>query len=75
MPGSTSFIDIDMPLSDLMAQRPETVAVFLRYKMLCVGCVVGPFHTIVNACAEHGVDEAEFTQALEQAIGLGPVPH
>lgn len=74
MPPSGVVIDIDMPLSRVMAQWPETIAVFLRYKMLCVGCLVGPFHTICDACAEHGVDQADFLDALEQALSLGPDP-
>ncbi|MFT7059941.1 MAG: hybrid cluster-associated redox disulfide protein [Pseudorhodobacter sp.] len=74
MPGPKSSIDLDRPLSEFIAQRPETIAVFLRYKMLCVGCMIGPFHTIIDACAEHGVDEAAFIQALEKAISLGSAP-
>lgn len=75
MASSTSLIDIGMPLSVLIAQRPETIAVFLRYKMLCVGCVIGPFHTIVNACAKHWVEQTDFVQALERAISGGPAPN
>ncbi|MEO1140521.1 MAG: DUF1858 domain-containing protein [Pseudomonadota bacterium] len=61
--------DPDLPLSDLMTQWPQTVPVFLRHKMLCVGCLISPFHTIVDACAEYHLDldaiVAELTQAVE----------
>ncbi|WP_375263661.1 DUF1858 domain-containing protein [Palleronia sp.] len=58
----------DLALPDLMETWPETIAVFLRYRMLCVGCVIGRFHTITDACREHGVDETEFRAALASAI-------
>jgi hybrid cluster-associated redox disulfide protein len=67
--------DPDMALSEFMQRWPETVAVFERYDMLCVGCLVGPFHTISDACLEHEVEEAEFLQALAQAISLARAPH
>ena len=75
MRGAKPLYDADTPLSDLMASNPETIAVFQRYDMLCVGCLIGPFHTISDACLEHEVDEAEFEAALEAAISLARDPH
>lgn len=68
-------IDPEMALSEFMHNWPETVAVFERFDMLCVGCLVGPFHTISDACLEHEVDEAEFLRALALAISLARAPH
>ena len=61
--------DPDMPLADLMAAWPSTIEVFLRHRMLCVGCRVAPFHTVVDACEEHHVDEDAFRGDLAAAIG------
>jgi hybrid cluster-associated redox disulfide protein len=66
--------DPEMPLSQLMLDLPETVAVFERYGMLCVGCLVGPFHNLSDACLEHEVDEDEFAAALDAAISLARAP-
>lgn len=60
----------DMPLSELMTRWPATIPVFVRYKMLCVGCLISPFHTIVDACAEYGLDEDTFAAELMEAAGL-----
>ncbi|UYV36508.1 hypothetical protein N4R57_16085 [Rhodobacteraceae bacterium D3-12] len=60
--------DPDLPLSKLMELWPETVAVFLRQKMICVGCLINPFHTYVDACAEYGLDEAAFLAELQAAV-------
>ena len=58
----------DLALSALMETWPEAINVFLRHRMLCVGCVIARFHTVSDACREHGVDEAEFRAALGAAI-------
>lgn len=60
--------DPDLPLEDLMARWPETIPVFIRHGMMCVGCLVGPFHTVLDACAEYGLDEAAFYRELEDAV-------
>ena len=75
MPGAKPLIDLDMPLTLFLAEWPETIAVFFRFKMLCVGCFVGPFHTICDACDEHGVDQNVFLEELQRAITLGAAQH
>jgi hybrid cluster-associated redox disulfide protein len=75
MPAPKLTYDPDMPLSDLMVRWPETVAVFEAYDMLCVACLVGPFHTVADACQEHNVDPAAFALALEAAIKVPRDPH
>lgn len=62
--------DPDLPLADLMTHWPNTVSVFLRHKMLCVGCLVSPFHTIVDACAEYDLNENDFLAELRAAAGI-----
>ncbi len=64
------FDDPDMALDTLMRLWPETIAVFLRHKMLCVGCMVNPFDTVVDACHEYDLDEAAFRTELRAVIGL-----
>jgi len=60
--------DPDLPLSDLMAHWPQTVPVFLRHGMMCVGCLVTPFHTITDACLEYRLDEDVFLAELKAVI-------
>lgn len=60
--------DPDLPLGELMARYPATMPVFLRHKMLCVGCLVSPFHTVIDACAEYGLQESAFRAELEDAV-------
>ncbi|WP_306432344.1 DUF1858 domain-containing protein [Tropicibacter sp. Alg240-R139] len=60
--------DPDLMLSDVMRIWPQTIQVFLRHGMLCVGCVVNPFHTITDACVEYDLDELEFRAELKRAL-------
>lgn len=68
----TRIDDPDLPLADLMNRWPATIRVFMRYRMLCVGCFVAPFHTVIDACEEHEVDEEEFRAALAAAAAAAP---
>ena len=68
--GKMRLDDLDLPLSELMSRWPDTIAVFNRHKMLCVGCLISPFHTIVDACAEYGLDEEVFVAELMEAANL-----
>jgi hybrid cluster-associated redox disulfide protein len=60
--------DPDLPLGALMTQWPDTITVFMRHKMLCVGCLVNPFHTVIDACAEYGLDVDAFYAELAASI-------
>jgi hybrid cluster-associated redox disulfide protein len=62
--------DPDLPLADLMTEWPQTITVFLRHGMLCVGCLVSPLHTVPDACAAYHLDEDRFVRELMQAAGL-----
>jgi hybrid cluster-associated redox disulfide protein len=59
--------DPDLALDTLMTLWPDTVRVFLRHKMLCVGCTVNALHTVIDACLEYGLDEQNFRSELRQA--------
>ena len=60
--------DPDLPLGALVTLWPDTITVFMRHKMLCVGCLVNPFHTVIDACAEYGLDVDAFYAELAASI-------
>lgn len=62
--------DLDLPLDKLMTLWPQTIPVFMRHKMLCVGCLVGPFHTLVDACLEYDLDQVVFMAELKAAVAV-----
>jgi hybrid cluster-associated redox disulfide protein len=63
-------IDNDSLVDEIMREYPETIRVFLDYRMNCVGCPIGTLHTVNDSCREHGVDAGEFLGALRAAADL-----
>jgi hybrid cluster-associated redox disulfide protein len=57
-------IGLDDLVDDVMRGRPETIRVFLEFRMRCVGCPIACFHTVEDAACEHGVDRDAFLKAL-----------
>jgi len=62
------FYNPDTPLNELIADWPETVEVFFRHQMLCVGCLVAPFHTVTDACKEYGLEIDAFYAELTATL-------
>ncbi|MCO6187762.1 DUF1858 domain-containing protein [Rhizobium sp. L1K21] len=60
--------DPDITLNDLMEKWPQTIPVFMRHRMLCVGCLINPFHTVSDACAEYDLSEDAFVSELVDAV-------
>ena len=42
-------------VDELMTKFPGTISVVLRHRMSCVGCLMGPFHTVCDAAEEYGI--------------------
>ncbi len=55
-------------VDDVMRRWPAAIRVFLDHKMRCVGCPMARFHTLEEACREHGVDFNRFLANLEAII-------
>ncbi len=52
-------------VDDVMREKPKTIRVFIEFKMGCVGCPIGSFHTVEDACKEHEIDRDVFLRALQ----------
>jgi len=62
-------IEFDDLVDEVMRNRPATIRAFLDFKMGCVGCPIACFHTVDDACAEHGVDREVFLRVLREIAG------
>lgn len=69
------FDNPDMPLQVLFTNWPMTASVFQNGRMMCFGCPIAPFHTVIDACLEYGRDEVQFRRELNAAIASGPTCH
>lgn len=61
-----SAMDIDHTtlVDDIMRSRPSTIRAFLDSRMNCPGCPIACFHTVNDACREHGVEVETFLPRL-----------
>jgi hybrid cluster-associated redox disulfide protein len=57
-------IGFDDLVDDVMSRSPQTIRVFLQFRMRCVSCPIACFHTVDDASREHGVDRGAFLKAL-----------
>jgi hybrid cluster-associated redox disulfide protein len=54
-------------VDEVMRSHLTTIRVFLDFRMGCVGCPIACFHTVDDACAEHGIDRVAFLRVLRVA--------
>lgn len=56
----------DLSVADIMRRWPATIRVLLDWNVKCVGCPIAPFHTLMDAAAEHGLSLAQLEAAVER---------
>lgn len=57
-------------VEQIMRNWPDTIRVFLRYRMACFGCTMSGLDTVADASAEYGLPLDEFLDELRAAAGL-----
>lgn len=58
----------DMTVDEIMRRWPATIRVFIRHRMLCIGCPIGVFHNLTDACDAHRLDEETVSRELLAAM-------
>ncbi len=61
-------ISADSLVEKVVKDHPETVLVFVRHGLQCVGCTMSPFHTIADSAQEHAVALEPLLGALNHAL-------
>jgi hybrid cluster-associated redox disulfide protein len=59
--------ETEMTVDQVMQQWPCTIRAFLDFNMHCVGCPIATFHSVEEACREHGIDLVTFLRRLQAA--------
>ncbi len=62
-------INHDQSVASILKSYPQTIPVFLRHHMSCVGCSMNAFETLGDACSIYGLDLVHFLAELRQATG------
>jgi hybrid cluster-associated redox disulfide protein len=58
----------DMNIREVIEKYPETVSVFAKYNMGCIGCIAASFESLKDIAAVHGTDVDAFVKDLNEAI-------
>lgn len=61
-------LNIKMTVSELLTHHPLAVSVFLRRKLLCVGCPTESFHTLEDVACIYGIALAQLLRELQGTI-------
>jgi len=49
-------LTLDTTVEQVMNRWPDSVRVFLDFRMNCVGCPIAAFHSVEEASREHEID-------------------
>jgi hybrid cluster-associated redox disulfide protein len=60
--------EIEMTVDEVMRRWHSTIRVFMDFNMHCVGCPIATFHSVEEACREHGIDLVTFLRRLQAAV-------
>ncbi|NLS79770.1 MAG: DUF1858 domain-containing protein [Chloroflexi bacterium] len=57
-----------MPIGQVVGNYPETIPVFLRHGLMCIGCAAARFENIEQGARAHGIDVDALMTALNEAV-------
>ncbi|MBT3390555.1 MAG: DUF1858 domain-containing protein [Chloroflexi bacterium] len=61
-------INLGMFVADIMSTWPQTVKVFLKYRMTCVGCQLSEFDTLKDVLLNYGYSPDKILTELNAAL-------
>ena len=64
-----SKITKEMGLIEIVQQYPETIEVFQRYGLGCIGCAAARFENLEAGAKVHGIDPEKMVEDLNAVIG------
>ncbi len=64
----TDKITRDMNIREVIERYPETIPVFIKHNIGCIGCIAASFESIKDIAVVHGIDVESFVEELNAAI-------
>ena len=64
----TTPITADSLVKEVIERHPQTIAVFVKHGLNCVGCYIAPFHTITDTAREYALRLEPLLSELNGAI-------
>ncbi|MDP3998280.1 MAG: DUF1858 domain-containing protein [bacterium] len=60
-----------MKLGDVAVKYPETMEVFFKYGLHCIGCQGASFETIEEGATVHGMTDSEIEKLVNELNAVG----
>ena len=64
-----SKITKEMGIMDIVQEHPETVEIFQKFGMGCIGCAAAHFENLEAGAKVHGVDIDAMVKEMNEVIG------
>ena len=62
-------ITSDMSINDVVEKYPETIDIFMKYGLSCIGCPFAMMESIEQGAKSHGINIKELLKDLNKVIG------
>ena len=59
----------DMGIMEIVQNHPETVVVFQKFGMGCIGCAAAHFENLEAGAKVHGIDIDAMVDAMNELVG------
>ena len=67
-----AWVTAECLVQDVVERHPQTIAVFARHGLQCVGCYISPYHTLTDTAREYALSIEPLLGDLNQAIAANP---
>jgi hybrid cluster-associated redox disulfide protein len=70
-PNPQTVIEACSIVADVLRDWPETIPVFLKRRLACVGCELSVFDTVADVARIYNFDAGVFLEELQAALQTG----
>ncbi|MDR3577012.1 MAG: hypothetical protein P4L50_24365 [Anaerolineaceae bacterium] len=70
----TVSITPNLSVAELLSSWPQTIPIFIRHRLYCVGCLMSTFDTLGEVVCNYHLPEQTFFAELRQAIQVEADP-
>ncbi|MBK1625045.1 DUF1858 domain-containing protein [Afifella marina] len=58
----------DMAVDEFLTRYKNAIPVFMRRRLLCIGCPFGHIHSVRDACTEHQIEPEPLLRELADLV-------
>ena len=59
----------EMTIQEVVSKYPNSVKIFIKHGMPCVGCMAARYENIEQGANAHGIDIAKLMEDLNKSVG------